>query len=40
VVARHAKGGKMLEKRMEEKFGNVEVVAKKGGFRVYVSKKE
>lgn len=40
VVARHKKGGEMLEKRMKEKFGDVETAAKKGGFRVYVSKKE
>jgi len=37
VVARHQKGGKMLEKKMQEIFGNVEAVAKKSGFRVYLS---
>lgn len=35
LVARHQKGGKMLEKRIAEVFGNVETLAKKGGFRVY-----
>jgi len=40
LVARHQKGGKMLEEKMKEVFGNVEQIAKKGGFRVYVSKKE
>ncbi len=37
VVARHQKGGKMLEKKMQEIFGNVEAVAKKSGFRIYLS---
>lgn len=39
LVARHKKGGKGLEKKMEEVFGNVEQIAKKSGFRVYLSKK-
>lgn len=38
VVARHNKGGRMLEERMMGVFGNVEQTAKGGGFRVYVSK--
>jgi 16S rRNA G1207 methylase RsmC len=37
LVARHQKGGKMLEKKMQEVFGNTETLAKKGGFRVYLS---
>ncbi|MBW3004461.1 methyltransferase [Candidatus Woesearchaeota archaeon] len=37
LVARHQKGGRMLEKKMQEIFGNVETLAKKGGFRVYLS---
>jgi 16S rRNA G1207 methylase RsmC len=37
LVARHQKGGKMLEKKMQEAFGNVEAIAKKSGFRVYLS---
>ncbi len=37
LVARHQKGGKSLSKRMEEVFGNVEAIAKKSGYRVYVS---
>ena len=40
AVARHQKGGKMLEKKMEEIFGNVEVLAKGSGFRVYCSKRK
>lgn len=40
IVARHKKGGISLSKKMEEVFGNVEVVAKKSGYRIYVSKKE
>lgn len=39
LVARHQKGGKMLESKMREVFGNVDVLAKGSGFRVYVSNK-
>jgi len=39
LVARHNKGGKELEKRMMEVFGNCEAIAKKSGYRLYVSKK-
>lgn len=39
IVARHQKGGKQLEKHMEETFGNVEILGKKSGFRVYKSTK-
>jgi len=37
IVARHGKGGAMLEARMKERFGNCRTLAKKGGFRVYCS---
>jgi 16S rRNA G1207 methylase RsmC len=37
LVARHTKGGKVLSQKMQEVFGNMEEVAKKGGFRVYRS---
>ena len=37
LVARHQKGGKMLQQHMEETFGNVDVLKKGSGFRVYVS---
>ncbi len=37
LVARHNKGGSRLEAYMREVFTNVEVIAKRGGFRVYVS---
>lgn len=40
LVARHNKGGKTLSKKMEETFGNVKVVARKAGYRVYISVKE
>ncbi|MFH1064364.1 MAG: methyltransferase [Candidatus Woesearchaeota archaeon] len=40
IVARHQKGGKHLSQKMEEIFGNVEDIAKRSGFRVYVSKRE
>ncbi|MFT4283094.1 MAG: class I SAM-dependent methyltransferase [Candidatus Woesearchaeota archaeon] len=39
LVARHSKGGKMIEKKMFEVFGNVKYLAKKSGFRVYSSTK-
>ncbi len=39
IVARHNKGGKSLSERMRQEFGNVETVAKKGGYRIYVSQK-
>ena len=39
LVARHNKGGKMLSQKIEEVFGNVKDVAKKGGFRVYLGVK-
>ncbi len=37
LVARHNKGGSVLEKRMNEVFGNVKQIAKGSGYRVYVS---
>lgn len=40
VVARHAKGGRMLEKKMKEVFGNVRTVKKRGGFRVYAGERK
>ncbi|MGV8162550.1 MAG: class I SAM-dependent methyltransferase [Candidatus Nanoarchaeia archaeon] len=39
IVARHNKGGKVLSEKMKEVFGNVETIAKSGGFHVYVSRK-
>lgn len=39
LVARHNKGGKVLEEKMKEIFGNVKEIVKKAGYRVYVSKK-
>lgn len=39
LVARHQKGGKELEKKMNEVFGNVEQIAKGSGFRIYLSRK-
>ncbi len=38
LVARHNKGGKSLNKFMQEVFGNSEVLAKQSGYRIYVSK--
>ena len=40
IVARHNKGGKTLSKKIEEVFGNVNVVAKKSGYSVYLSVKK
>ncbi len=37
LVARHQKGGKVLQEKMEEVFGNVDVLGKGSGFRVYRS---
>lgn len=39
IVARHNKGGRQLSRKMKEVFGNVMDIAKKSGYRVYVSKK-
>ena len=38
LVARHNKGGSELSKKMKEVFGNVNEIAKKSGYRVYISK--
>jgi len=40
LVARHNKGGERLMDCMEEVFGNVKTIAKKGGFRIYISVKK
>jgi 16S rRNA G1207 methylase RsmC len=37
VVARHNKGGKSISAFMEETFGNVHVVKRKSGYRIYAS---
>ncbi|MFH1637065.1 MAG: methyltransferase [Candidatus Woesearchaeota archaeon] len=39
LVARHNKGGRTLSENMEEVFGNMETLVKKGGYRVYLSRK-
>ncbi|MBI2140396.1 class I SAM-dependent methyltransferase [Candidatus Woesearchaeota archaeon] len=38
IVARHNKGGKSFSEKMKGLFGNVMEIAKKSGYRVYVSK--
>jgi len=40
VVAPHNKGGESLKKFMLELFGNVDELAKKSGYRVYISEKK
>lgn len=40
IVVRHQKGGKDISSKMEEFYGNVEVVAKKSGYRVYLFRLE
>lgn len=40
IVARHNKGGKVLEHKMKDVFENVETVARESGFRVYKSVKK
>jgi 16S rRNA (guanine1207-N2)-methyltransferase len=39
LVARHNKGGRQLSEKMKNDFGNLKEIAKKGGYRIYVSKK-
>jgi 16S rRNA G1207 methylase RsmC len=39
LVARHNKGGRYYSGIMEEAFGNLRTIAKKGGFRVYISRR-
>ena len=39
VVARHNKGGKSLSAFMEGVYGNLDTIAKKSGYRVYVSRR-
>ncbi|MFC1752654.1 class I SAM-dependent methyltransferase [Thermoproteota archaeon] len=40
IVARHKKGGASLSKEMQEVFNNFEVLAKKSGYRIYISKND
>ena len=40
LVARHNKGGKYLSEYMEQIFKNLQTIAKKSGYRVYLSKNE
>ena len=40
LVARHNKGGKTLSRKMQDVFGNVEVIAKKSPYFVYMSMKK
>jgi len=39
IIARKNKGGEVLGKKMEEIFGNLDVLAKKSGYWLYISKK-
>ncbi len=39
IVARHNKGGETLSEKMKKVFGNMRTVEKKGGYRVYLSRK-
>jgi 16S rRNA (guanine1207-N2)-methyltransferase len=39
IVARHNKGGKQLSEIMQEVFGNLDILARKSGYRVYSSTK-
>lgn len=38
LIARHRKGGKILDQKMLEEYGNMDEIAKSGGYRLYVSK--
>jgi len=39
LVARHTKGGERMMEKMQEVFGNVTVLGRRSGFRVYMSRK-
>ena len=39
IVVKYRKGGKIIQSEMEEVFGNVEVVARKSGYRILMSRK-
>ncbi len=39
LVARHKKGGAVLEEKMKEVFGNAKQTAKEAGYRVYLSER-
>lgn len=38
VVARHSKGGRRVEEKMRETYGNCEIIGRRGGFRAYLSR--
>ncbi len=40
LVARHNKGGRDLSNKMKDVFGNVKIISRKGGYRVYMAVKE
>jgi 16S rRNA (guanine1207-N2)-methyltransferase len=40
VVARHSKGGRRVEEKMREVYGNCETTGRRSGFRVYLSRLE
>lgn len=37
IVGRHSKGGRRVEEKMREVYGNCEVLARRSGYRVYLS---
>ena len=39
VVVKYRKGGKIIQREMEEVFGNVETIAKGSGYRILMSRK-
>jgi 16S rRNA (guanine1207-N2)-methyltransferase len=39
MVVKYRKGGKIIERALEEVFGNVDVLAKGSGYRVFISRK-
>ncbi len=40
LVVKYRKGGKIIENALEEVFGNVDVLAKGSGYRVFISRKK
>ncbi len=40
IVVKYRKGGKVIERALMDIFGNVDVLAKGGGYRVFISRKK
>jgi len=38
IVGRHSKGGRRIEAKMQEVYGNCEILSRRSGYRVYMSR--